>query len=174
MDKEVYSSSDLAALLGFSVRRLQQLTKEIPLPQAGHGKYDLTLTIKAYVDWIKEKSAEKSPDASIKGETLMLTRAKRQKAELELKMMMGELHKSGDVMAIVGDMVATVRSRLLDLPAKLAPQMIAETDIDVVRTTIQKEINTALKALSEYDPAEYARRNKDYVKAGEPGEEDTC
>lgn len=173
-DNEVWSAAEIAKLFGFSVRRLQQISKEIPLPQAGHGKFELSSTIQAYITWIKAKSGEKGTDGAIKDETLMLTRAKRQKAEIELQMMMGDLHKAEDVMAIVGEMVATVRSRLLDLPSKLAPQMIAQKEIELVRGVIQREIYTALQSLSEYNPEEYARRNKDYMKAGGQDEEDTC
>jgi len=158
-DIELIASSDLAKILGFSVRRLQQLTKEIPLPQASHGKYELAKTIQVYIGWLKEKIANESEGDALKDETLKLTRAKRIKAELELDLVMGNVHKSEDVMAVVGGMVANVRSRLLDLPVKLAPQMIAKTNIDQVREIVQKEIFSVLQSLSEYNP-------EDYMKAG--------
>lgn len=165
-DITLISSADLAKILGFSVRRLQQLTKEIPLSQASHGKYDLAKTVQLYVEWIKEKSAVKSENDALKDETLKLTRAKRIKAELELDLVMGNVHKAEDVMSVVGGMVANVRSRLLDLPVKLAPQMIAKTNIDQVREIVQKEVFSVLQSLSEYNP-------EDYMKAG-GANEDTC
>lgn len=173
VDIEKCGAADVANILGFSVRRLQQLTKEIPLSQVAHGKYDLPQTVQAYANWLKEKSSEKGAGSSLKDETLKLTRAKRQKAEIIVQTMLGELHRAEDVMAIVGDMVATVRARILDLPSKLAPKMIAQDDIHVARETIQAEIRTVLQSLSEYNPEDYARRNKDYTIAGGQDEEDT-
>lgn len=159
-DTTLISSAELAKILGFSVRRLQQLTKEIPLLQASHGKYDLAKTVQAYIGWLKEKTVNESEGDALKDETLKLTRAKRIKAELELDLVMGNVHKAEDVMAVVGGMVANVRSRLLDLPVKLAPQMIAKTNIDQVREIVQKEVFSVLQSLSEYNP-------EDYLKAGD-------
>jgi phage terminase Nu1 subunit (DNA packaging protein) len=158
-DTTLISSADLAKILGFSVRRLQQLTKEIPILQASHGKYDLAKTIQTYIAWLKEKTATDSKDDALKDEMLKLTRAKRIKAELELDLVMGNVHKAEDVMSVVGGMVANVRSRLLDLPVKLAPQMIAKTNIDQAREIVQKEVFSVLQSLSEYNP-------EDYTKAG--------
>lgn len=79
----------------------------------------------------------------------------------------GELHKADDVKFIVGNMVATVRSRLLDIPAKISPKMIAQKDIDIVRAIIQDEIYIALETLSDYDPEPYKRRSREYVEAVE-------
>ena len=165
-DITLMTSSELAKIMGFSVRRLQQLTKEIPLLQASHGKYDLAKTVQTYIGWLKEKIANESEGDALKDETLKLTRAKRIKAELELDLVMGNVHKAEDVMAVVGGMVANVRSRLLDLPVKLAPQMIAKTNIDQVREIVQKEVFSVLQSLSEYNP-------EDYMKAG-GANEDTC
>lgn len=165
-DITLMGSSDLAKIMGFSVRRLQQLTKEIPLLQASHGKYDLAKTIQTYIAWLKEKTANESEGDAQKDETLKLTRAKRIKAELELDLALGNVHKAEDVMSVVGGMVANVRSRLLDLPVKLAPQMIAKTNIDQVREIVQKEVFSVLQSLSEYNP-------EDYAKAGDANG-DTC
>lgn len=170
--RNTVSTSLLAEILGVTPRRVQQLTKEIPLDQVSRGTYDLPITIQKYIAWIKDSAATSNEgEADFQTEKTLLTRAQRKKAERLLQLMDGDLHKSDDVKFIVGNMVATVRSRLLDIPAKLSPKMIAQKDIDVVRAIIQDEIYVALDTLADYDPEPYKRRSREYVEAVEDGEE---
>ena len=139
--RNTVSTSLLAEIIGVTSRRVQQLTKEIPLEQVSRRTYDLPITVQKYVAWIKDSTAASNEgEVNLQTEKTLLTRAQRKKAERLLQLMDGELHKADDVKFIVGNMVATVRSRLLDIPAKLSPKMIAQKDIDIVRAIIQDEI----------------------------------
>lgn len=50
----IVSSKVISKLLGVSDARIRQLTKENAVVRAGHGKYDLLKSIKAYVAFIRK------------------------------------------------------------------------------------------------------------------------
>lgn len=51
----------------------------------------------------------------------MLTRAKREAAELENELRKGEVHRTEDIERGIKSMFLNIRSRFLALPAKLLP-----------------------------------------------------
>jgi hypothetical protein len=51
-------------------------------------------------------------------EEALWTRARRQKAELELQIMRGELHRSDDAKRVMNDMLGAFRGKLFFYPRK--------------------------------------------------------
>lgn len=164
----IVTTSEICEILGLSARRIQQLTKEGALVRVSHGKYDLPSSIKAYIDYSNEVPSEELD--KIAEETLW-TRARRQKAELELKIMRGEVHRSEDVESVMNDMLASFRAQMLVIPGKVAPQLLSITDVEVIKSIVKKYIYEALQELSDYDPDIFYAKSKDKLSIDDELEE---
>jgi phage terminase Nu1 subunit (DNA packaging protein) len=160
-EKRIVSTSELAEILGLSDRRIRQLEQIGAISKISRGKFNLSETIQQYIDWIKSQAIESDQELDLKKEKTLLTRANRQKVELEIQIMRGELHRSEDVQRVMNDMLGAFRARCLAIPTKAAPRLIAETDIAIIQDTLRKEIYEALSELSGYDPNVFYKQSKD-------------
>lgn len=169
----IVSTQQISEILGLSPRRIQQLTREGALVKCGHGKYDLPFSIKAYIESQLEKV---TPDDEIDNgvETALWTRARREKTELEVKIIKGELHRSKDVERVMNDMLGAFRARLLALPSKMAPQLLGETEIPIVKDKLKMAVYEAMNELSDYDPMVFydASSDKMFLEEDEEDSED--
>lgn len=148
-------TSEMAAVLGLGVRRLQQLTKEGAIPKLKHGKYELTAAVPAYLQWkIAQCEVTEDDELDLRKERTLLTRVQRQKAEVELAIMQGELHRSEDVERVMNGMITAFRARALAVPNRSAP-MVNGKSIDETRKLLKAEIHDALQEMSEYDPGSF-------------------
>ncbi|GEA17753.1 hypothetical protein [Moorella sp. E306M] len=159
--KRIYSTSELAEILGLTDRRIRQLEQAGIISKLSRGKFDLAASVKQYIAWIKASSTESDEELDLKKEKTLLTRANRQKVELELQIMRGELHRSEDVRRVMNDMLGAFRARCLAIPTKAAPRLQGQTDLAVIQDIIKKEVYEALMELSDYDPEVFYARSKD-------------
>jgi phage terminase Nu1 subunit (DNA packaging protein) len=156
----VATTKEISAMLGLSDRRIRQLADEGALVRISHGKFDLPASIQTYIKFLVEKE---KPDSELNksDEEALWTRARRQKTELELQIMRGELHRSGDVESVMNDMLGAFRARLLSLPSKIAPQMQGKTEIPAIKEILKDAVHEALNELSDYDPDAFFDYSKD-------------
>lgn len=171
------TTAEISEMLGVSVRRIQQLAKDDALVKLGHGKFDLVKSIKRYIEYQVDSRApmvEDEEELNPAVERALWTREKRKKTELEVKIIKGELHRSKDVERITGDMLASFRARLLNLPDKVAPLLIAKTDLQDINDTVRLAVYEALNELAEYDPEVYYDYSTDklFLEKDEDEEED--
>lgn len=152
------TTQELSEILNLSKRRIQQLAKEGALVRAERGKYDLPGSIQAYIEYSNEVPDEEL--SKVEEETLW-TRARRQKAELELKIMRGEVHRSEDVESVMNNMLSSFRAQMLVIPGKVAPLVLGQKDLEIVKSTIKKYVYEALQELSDYDPNVFYSKSKD-------------
>lgn len=158
------STSELAEILGLSDRRIRQLEQEGVISKIERGKFNLPKAVQQYISWIKSQAAAKyEEELDLRKEKTLLTRAQRQKTELELQIMRGELHRSEDVQRVMNDMLGAFRARCLAIPSKAAPQIQGQTDLAVIQDVIKKEVYEALAELSEYDPEVFYSQSKDQL-----------
>lgn len=157
----IVSTSELAEILGLTDRRIRQLEKAGIIHKLERGKFDLAQAVQQYIAWIKAQAAESDEELDLKKEKALLTRANRQKVELELKIMRGELHRSEDVRRVMNDMLGAFRARCLAIPSKAAPRLQGQTDLAVIQDIIKKEVYEALTELADYDPEVFYRQSKD-------------
>ena len=137
----------VAKLFNLTVRRIQQLTQDGILTTELVDKkrrYDLLLTVQKYIAYLQEKVAKKgeskadSENESRKFKADADYRAtKAELADMELKELRGEMHRSEDVEAMTTDLVFTIRSMMLALPGRLA--------IDLAKITKPAEISERIK-----------------------------
>jgi hypothetical protein len=149
-------TSELGAIVGKTPQWIRQLTREGVLKQVDRGKYILGESVQAYIEHVAGGSEDnKKPRLNdVKTEHELI---KKEKSELELAKLRGELHAAKDVERVMSDMILSVKSKLLALPARLAPQLAHES-AEVVEKVIRKEINVALSSLADYRPDMFGQR----------------
>lgn len=159
VDSVVVTSTLLADLFGLTERRIRQLAEEGIIVKVKRGRYDLSTSIRNYIihlktnNDLKEDKSDKEIDYDM--EHALLERAKREKVELELAAMRGQVHHSEDVERIMNDMLSNFRSKLLALPTKASPMLIARDDIGSIQEILHNQILEVLQELSEYNPEDF-------------------
>lgn len=93
------------------------------------------------------ENGAKSVVNEIQNEELRLAKLKREKAEISLNIMRGEFVPVAGVIEQVSGEYATIRTRLLALPARISRQVAQETDTELVNKTLTETIDEALEAL---------------------------
>lgn len=166
------STTVIAQLLGYSVRRIQQLTQEgileteVP-PGGGARKYKTCETIQRYVAHIEQKAQETGENS--RAAELAL---KKLEAEVELKESQGQLHRLKTAIAEgkyipadqateeLEEFVARFKRFALNIPARMAGTMSAHVDAVTVRAmekSMRKELEAMLAAFA--DAAEEQRED---------------
>lgn len=158
----IVTTKEISEILGFDSRRIQQLADIGAVVRVAHGKYDLPASVQAYVEYkagrVKQQS-EGEIDNSV--ETALWTRARKEKVQLEVQIIKGELHRSEDVERVMNTMLGGFRARLLSLPTKIAPKLLGKTDINVVKELLKEAVHEAMNELSNYDPHVFFGISKD-------------
>ncbi len=157
----ILTTSQLAEVFGKTARWVNMQTHDGVFVQSGRGKYALAENVQRYVDSL-QKRPEGAGEVNLNREKALHEAVKREMAEMELAAMKGEMHRSEDVKLVMNDMIAAFRSRILVMPPKIAPQLIGLTDLAAVRSVLDRECREALTELSDYDPAVFYARSKDY------------
>lgn len=163
----------VAKLFNLTVRRIQQLTQDGVLATElvdKKRKYDLLLTVQRYIAYLQEKVVKKGENKDdtqnesrkIKADA-DLRAAKAEIADMELKELRGEMHRSEDVEAMTTDLVFTIRSMMLALPGRLAIDLAKITKPAEISERIKQEIHAILLELSnyQYDADAYKKRVRD-------------
>ena len=161
----------VAKLFGLTVRRIQQLTQDGVLAtekvEGNKRRYDLLQTVQKYIGYLQEKVAKKGEskdDAQNESRKITadadLRAAKAEIAEMELKELRGEMHRSEDVEAMTTDLVFTIRSMILALPGRLAIDLAPLNKPAEISERIKQEVNALLLELSnyKYDADAYRKR----------------
>jgi len=156
----IVTTKEIAEILGLSDRRIRQLENEGSLVKISRGRFDLPASIQRYIETIREQN-QSAEELDLNKEKTLLTRANRQKVEIELKIMQGDLHRSEDVESVMNNMIASSRAQLLTLPRKVAPLVLGQKDVDAIQNIIKKYVYEALQELSEYNPHVFYAKSKD-------------
>lgn len=164
------SSSEIAKLIGKTVKTVQNLTNDgiLPCVETENGKrvsrkYDKYETIRAYIEYIEERSAEKNGGEQDreKGKVeIDIKKTKLRMEKLRLYELEGRMHSSKDVEDMTTDLVLNVRSNLLAMPGRLAVELAGISDASEISERINCEVCEILEDMSnyKYDPEEYKKR----------------
>ena len=161
-EKNTYTvtTAEISEIFGISTRRVQQLAKDGVFVRVGHGQFDLPASINSFIEYrLDDTKDEGVLDKST--EEAMWTRARRQKTELELQIMRGDLHRSEDVRRVMNDMLGAFRARILSIPSKFSPQLVGMTEIPPIKVVLKQAVHEALEELSDYDPMVFYDISKD-------------
>lgn len=143
------TSSQLADILNIGERRINQIAKEGTIFKRDlNGKFDAAKCVESYYLY---KLAPDGETLNYNVEHTLLERAKREKAELELKLMKKELHRAEDVEACLTGMIIIFRNRMLGIPSQIAPVITGEKRTAKIQELLDLRIREALTELAEYD-----------------------
>ena len=156
----IVTTAEISEIFGISTRRVQQLAKDGVFVRVGHGQFDLPASVNSFIVYrLDDTKDEGVLDKST--EEAMWTRARRQKTELELQIMRGDLHRSEDVRRVMNDMLGAFRARILSIPSKFSPQLVGLTEIPPIKVVLKQAVHEALEELSDYDPMVFYDISKD-------------
>ncbi len=171
IDSLTVSAAVLGGIFGVTDRRVRQMAEEGIIARAAKGRYNLVESLKNYILSLKlaaEGATMDGPDGEIDiGEEKALhERVKRHISELKLQTMKGELHKAEDVERVMSDMLAAFKTRVMNIPSKVAP-VLEDRDAGYIKDRLTNEVVEVLNELKDYDPKafysdEYVESEEDY------------
>ena len=171
IDSLTVSAAVLGRIFGVTDRRVRQMAEEGLIVRAAKGRYNLVESLKNYILSLKlaaEGVTMESPDGEIDidEEKALHERVKRHISELKLQTMKGELHKAEDVERVMSDMLAAFKTRVMNIPSKVAP-ILEDRDTGYIKDRLTNEVVEVLNELKDYDPKafysdEYVEGEEDY------------
>lgn len=119
----------VAAVLGLTARRIQQLVHEGVIPRAERGRYDITRAVQGYVHWLRDKLAEAESRATAAAARPAPTEDRDRRARAEAELMELRLARERGLLVAVADVLqeraqeyAEFASVLDALPAREVPR----------------------------------------------------
>lgn len=156
IDSITVSAAVLGDLFSVSDRRIRQMAEEGTLARAAKGRYKLADSIKSYLLTLKLAADTAGIDLDegeidLDEEKGLHERVKRHISELKLQIMKGELHKAEDVQAVMMDMLASFKTRVMAIPSKAAP-VLENRDAAYIKNRLTDEVIEVLNELKDYNP----------------------
>jgi phage terminase Nu1 subunit (DNA packaging protein) len=144
----VVDAAVLGKVLGISRASIANMATDKILPRADRGRFSLAACVQAY---IRHKAVTAGGDdvANLTVERTRLAKAKADEAEREAKVLSGKLVPASDIDAAWIATAGMVRTRILAVPKKIAPRVIALKTATEAESLMQKELHAALAALAE-------------------------
>lgn len=180
-EKTLIDTAFLADLFDLTERRIQQLSTEpdpvlTTIKKGKNNYYDLIPAIKKYIAYLKDlingKSAKQehlTKEGARLDAEIRYKNTKAETAELQLKELSGQMHRSEDVEAVVSELVFAIRGMLVSIPNRCSADLADMEDANEISQLLSEEINQVLEQLSlfQYDPQVYKKRIQERNKMQE-------
>lgn len=166
-DETEVTTTELAAVLGVTARRVQQLAQDGTVPTCRKGHFLLADSVQRYIKLQSdggmtetERETAKKLEAMRRQSEATMKASKATIAKLEAEELKGTMHRSEDVAAMTEDLIYTIRGALLALPGRLAVDAVAAATPAEAAEIIRKEIHKIMRELAtyRYDPKKYDER----------------
>ena len=159
IDSLTVSAAVLGNIFGVTDRRIRQMAEEGIIVRAAKGRYNLVDSLKNYILSLKlavDSNDGDNPDGELnfEEEKALHERVKRHISEMKLQTMKGELHKADDVRHVMTDMLSSFKTRMMNIPAKVAP-VLEDRDVGYIKERLTSEVTEALNELKDYNPADF-------------------
>lgn len=144
----------LADALGVTPARINHLIKDdivVRDTENTSGAVYLYESVKRYWSGKKEQAPDIAAELNLTLEKAKHEKTKREMAELRLAKMEKQVYDAKTVELVVTEMLSNLRTQLLGLPSKLAPQLDGMSKEEIY-DTMTREIEEKLSELSEYSP----------------------
>lgn len=160
------SVETIARLLDMTPRRVQQLVKENILPKpVARGQYDAVRCSVAYIRYLNGRLDGDVGD--LNSEKTRLTRAQAVKIERENAAEEGKLIPLADAIQGWSELVSAAKSKLLNMPGRLAPSLANTRNTQEVERILAKAVNEALVELADWKPADDSLLEPSPLPSGE-------
>lgn len=159
IDSLTVSAAVLGNIFGVTDRRIRQMAEEGIIVRAAKGRYNLVDSLKNYILSLKlavDSNDSDNPDGELnfEEEKALHERVKRHISEMKLQTMKGELHKADDVRHVMTDMLSSFKTRMMNIPAKVAP-VLEDRDAGYIKERLTSEVTEVLNELKDYNPADF-------------------
>ena len=153
------TNKEVAEHLDCSPEWVSRLKGQNILPSAPGKSMSLDQCRVAYINYLRTKArmTSNTDDGTITEHKTRLTSAQADKAEMEVQVLSSSLIKADDVRNSWTEFVSNVRAKLLNLPAKMAHQVIGLDHYAEAEELLTNEIYEALNELSK---SEYTESNE--------------
>lgn len=149
----------MGEIIGVTDRQIRNLANDGMIPRMANGSYELIPALNGYIENLKvgqrEEKTEIRKEEKFQEEKYLHERAKRQKTELQLGQMKGELHSADAVREVMTDMLSNFKAQILAMPTKAAPTLIGRSEISVIEDLLKDEVLAILMELKEYNPSDF-------------------
>ena len=174
------STTELAAILGVTARRVQQMAQDGTIVPVRRGYFQLGDAVQRYINFLSKpqiSEAEQKLETAKRQSEAQLKLSKAQLAKMEVEELKGKLHRSEDVEGFTEDLIYTIRAALLSLPGRLSVDVTAAQSPAEAAEIIRKEVHKVMRELAayHYDPEKYAEKvneRRDWSNAGRSYDEE--
>lgn len=143
----------LAAIAGYSYRRLHDIDRDLPkdkklfvTSEADAKKYDLAFFVQRWVEYNVNAAEEESEELSIvKARHEVI---KTRKTEIEVARLEGEYVNVQEVSRLWLNIASLVQNRFVGLARKLAPALVSIDNPDTIEAIIDRDVRDALSMIA--------------------------
>ena len=154
-----YPVGAIAKLLLLTERRVQQLTKQGIIPKAERGRYELAPSVQGYIRYLHATNKPNGAAAEdYEKHRSRLYKARADAQEIVAERMKGAVHDAEVIAAVMNEMIANARAKLLSIPTLCAPTVADITDVNKCKEEITRAIYDVLNELSNYPADEIVAR----------------
>ena len=149
-----YPAGTIAKLLMLTERRVQQLAKDGIIPKAERGRYELAPAVQGYIRFLQDRNvtAGSTPDPiDYAAEKARKLKAEREKIELEVAKIQGEVVPLKQLERALANTFAEVKTNMRTVPSRVATALIGEDSETRIKAVVLAEIDQALEALGDFD-----------------------
>ncbi len=143
----------IANALNLTTRRVHQLKAE-GLPTVGRGQYEIGPCMAWYIRYLQAALEKRGPNVNpdtpdLLAEKTRLAREQGDKLAIENAISRGELVYLDDVVNTWADHISSAKAKLLAMPTKLAPQLVNQTNANIIAGRIREEVDNSLVELAQ-------------------------
>lgn len=143
---KLYTSNAVAEWLAVTPRRVRQLRDEGVLVEKVPGLYELKSSVVRYISYLRK--------GSLNDERAMLTKAKREAADMENDVRRGNLCRTEEVEKGLSTLCLNMRGRFSSLPAKLSGELSQMGGNQAgIHDKLKAAIDETLEELSHFNVA---------------------
>lgn len=148
------SMTEVAAHLHMDLQTLRKLIDRGVITKQERGSYDPEVVRKEYILHIREVAAGrfKAGELDLQAERARLAKEQADAKEMENAVERGDLVYIEDVAKQVEGQMTKVRTKLLAIPTKFAPELHAMATAREVQLALEQAITEALHELVGYNP----------------------
>ena len=158
---EAYPQAVMCEVMGITPRRIQQLAKEGIIRKDPGGKYPFARTISEYLDFLRGNAKNAGQAIDFNAEKARKTKAEADIAEIAAAKAKGEVVDLKDVERNLEFVFAEVKSNMRNVPQRVAPRIIGETEEHRIKSAILDEIDQAMESMAEEIDWESAMEDED-------------
>lgn len=150
MDYNRLKRIELSRLTGYSETTVDGWIRT-GCPRRPDGRYALS----AVVRWLAE---ERIASNAANPERSRLLRAQAKRQELRLSRESGEVVAVEDALDYLEAVVTALREKLLAMPDRISPHIVAANDLREVKTILSGHVEAMLRDMASIDPESFTRR----------------